>query len=271
MTSKKPPSAGFQKVKATLAVQAERFQTVISKWVTSVLHFWNKPRWGLTFFLWKNKFKILLPPAILLWIFIILVSLVNLGYSLDINRMEKLYLQQIRLNAPIKELQEQNRQQDLRIKKLEKRIKEIVLIRKQALGGTTGKVSGYPRGSCNYPSLIFPIKGGEIYQYWSFVHPALDIPAPYGTPIYASASGVVAYANWKNSYGIVVFLNIGGGLQLRFAHMSGTDVRVGDYIKKGAVIGRVGATGNVSSPTAYHVHFEEVCSGERINPLKYFR
>lgn len=156
-----------------------------------------------------------------------------------------------------------------RIEKLERQVKKITTERAKlkALGGTTVPITGYPVGRCDPISLLFPIKGGKILQYWSLWHPALDIPATYGTPIYAAANGMVAFANWTGGgYGIAVFTNTGGGGQLRYAHLSRTDLNVGDYVRKGGLIGYVGKTGNASGT---HLHFELLCSGERLNPLKY--
>lgn len=96
-------------------------------------------------------------------------------------------------------------------------------------------------------------------------HPALDISADYGKPIYATANGTVQVASRSGNYGNLVQLSHGFGLMTRYGHMSRFAVTVGDQVKRGDVIGYIGATGRA---TGAHVHYEVWVNGRPINPLK---
>ncbi len=96
-------------------------------------------------------------------------------------------------------------------------------------------------------------------------HPALDISTEYGKPIYATANGTVKVASRSGNYGNLVQLTHGFGLMTRYGHMSRFAVAVGDEVKRGDVIGYVGATGRA---TGAHVHYEVWVNGRPINPLK---
>lgn len=98
-------------------------------------------------------------------------------------------------------------------------------------------------------------------------HPAIDIGAHMGNPIFAADSGVVVYAGWNNfGYGIVVVIDHGNGWQTLYAHMSALNVGCGSWVDKGATIGFVGVTGNSSGP---HLHFEMMYKGAKVNPHDY--
>lgn len=99
----------------------------------------------------------------------------------------------------------------------------------------------------------------------------LDIGAPAGTPILASADGVVTVANstdsWGYGYGYHVKIKHNETCETLYAHCSNIAVTYGQEVKKGQVIGYVGTTGN---STGKHLHFEVYKDGERTNPLGYF-
>lgn len=99
-------------------------------------------------------------------------------------------------------------------------------------------------------------------------HPGLDIAAFPGTPIQATADGVVEHAGWRGGYGIAVYLKHKNGYSTRYAHMLrlGADLTVGSTVKKGQILGYVGSTG-VS--TGYHLHYEVRLNGETQSPNKY--
>ena len=96
-------------------------------------------------------------------------------------------------------------------------------------------------------------------------HPALDISTDYGKPIYATANGTVQVASRSGAYGNLVQLSHGFDLTTRYGHMSRFAVKVGDQVKRGDVIGYVGAPGRASGA---HVHYEVWVNGRPINPLK---
>ena len=99
-------------------------------------------------------------------------------------------------------------------------------------------------------------------------HAGVDISAPQGTPVKASADGVVASAQWDGGYGRLVVLDHGNGLQTWYAHMSRFDVVPGQSVRRGEIVGRSGATGRATSA---HLHYEVRRSGTAINPWPYLR
>lgn len=121
------------------------------------------------------------------------------------------------------------------------------------------------RGTGNFG---WPVSGRITQKFWSH-HPGIDIGAPKGTPIYAADSGYVVTAGWDQervSYGFMILINHGNGFVTRYGHLSSFNVEVGDSVKKGQLIGRVGSTGNSTGP---HLHFEIIKNGERRNPFGY--
>lgn len=97
-------------------------------------------------------------------------------------------------------------------------------------------------------------------------HAGIDIPKPAGTPIYATADGTAARAEWVSGYGNMVQLEHGGGFQTRYGHMSAIAIAAGTRVKKGQVIGYVGSTGR---STGNHLHYEVRVGGMPVNPMPY--
>jgi hypothetical protein len=97
------------------------------------------------------------------------------------------------------------------------------------------------------------------------MHEGLDIPKPYGTPIYPSRSGRVKQAGWDGGYGMVVVIQHSDGWTTRYGHMSKILVKPGDVVARGkTMIGRVGSTGISTGP---HLHFEvRDRNGRPVNP-----
>lgn len=108
---------------------------------------------------------------------------------------------------------------------------------------------------------------GQITQEYSEEHPALDLGAPYGSPVYAAQGGTVTHSGWaRTGYGYTVILNHGQGVRSLYSHMKGTWVTVGQEVERGQLIGEVGSTGHSSGP---HVHFEIRVGGKRVDPSGY--
>ena len=99
-------------------------------------------------------------------------------------------------------------------------------------------------------------------------HKGVDISAPKGTPIRASADGVVESAAMENGYGRQVLLDHGHGMKTLYAHMSGFTVTQGQTVVRGQVIGYVGSSGR---STGCHLHYEVQIHGTPVNPHKYLR
>ncbi len=100
------------------------------------------------------------------------------------------------------------------------------------------------------------------------MHTGLDFRAPTGDPIRATANGRVVSAAYQGGYGRMVEIDHGNGLSTRYGHMSEINVRAGDTVKIGQVIGAVGSTGRSTGP---HLHYETRIDGEAVDPQKFLR
>jgi murein DD-endopeptidase MepM/ murein hydrolase activator NlpD len=100
------------------------------------------------------------------------------------------------------------------------------------------------------------------------LHPGLDFTAPAGTPIYATADGVIELAgNRGDGYGNVVIINHGFGYKTLYGHMYRIKARSGQRVVRGEVIGWVGSTGKSTGP---HCHYEVIKNGNKIDPIYFF-
>lgn len=100
------------------------------------------------------------------------------------------------------------------------------------------------------------------------MHQGLDFSASAGTPIYATADGIVTTAgNTHNGYGNHVIINHGYGYETLYGHMLRVKARVGQLVKRGEVIGYVGSTGKSTGP---HCHYEVHKNGQRLDPVYFF-
>jgi murein DD-endopeptidase MepM/ murein hydrolase activator NlpD len=97
-------------------------------------------------------------------------------------------------------------------------------------------------------------------------HKGIDIPGPVGTPIYATADGVVARSEWASGYGNLVAINHGNGIETRYGHMSKLIVGPNEYVRRGQLIGLMGSTGR---STGSHLHYEVRIDGEAVNPMPF--
>ena len=100
----------------------------------------------------------------------------------------------------------------------------------------------------------------------SSTHTGLDIAASTGTPIKVIADGTVTSAQYTGSYGYLVKVEHGNGVESWYAHTSKMYVKAGDEVKAGDVIAAVGSTGNSTGP---HLHLEIRINGQHVNPQKY--
>lgn len=96
-------------------------------------------------------------------------------------------------------------------------------------------------------------------------HQGLDISAEKGHPVYATADGTVESASYSGDYGNLIVLTHDFGLSTRYGHLSKFNVKAGDTIKRGDVIGFVGSTGR---STGAHLHYEVLANGKLVNPLQ---
>jgi murein DD-endopeptidase MepM/ murein hydrolase activator NlpD len=104
-----------------------------------------------------------------------------------------------------------------------------------------------------------PVTGSRDY------HSGLDIAGDKGQPVYATAAGVVTQAGYQGAYGNLLIVDHGFGLETRYGHLSGFTVQKGAHVKRGEMIGRLGATGRT---TGTHLHYEVMANGRLLNPLQ---
>jgi len=97
-------------------------------------------------------------------------------------------------------------------------------------------------------------------------HSGIDFAGKLGSDIVSVAAGVVTFAGRRSGYGNLVEINHGKGYSTRYGHCLKIDVKVGDTIKKGQVLAKMGTTGRSTGP---HVHFEVLNNGRAVNPKRY--
>ncbi len=97
-------------------------------------------------------------------------------------------------------------------------------------------------------------------------HEGIDLAAPAGTPVWATADGRVVVAGKDGSYGKTVVIDHGGGFRTRYAHLKKIETKKGKRVERGDTIGRVGKSGNASGA---HLHYEVLRNGAPVNPRVY--
>ena len=119
---------------------------------------------------------------------------------------------------------------------------------------------GNTRITSPYGNRISPISGkGEF-------HTGVDVGASYGTNILSAESGTVTFSGWMRGFGNTVIVSHGGNFSTLYAHASSLLVSVGQSVKRGQAIAKIGSTGN---STGNHLHFEVRINGGHTNPMKY--
>jgi murein DD-endopeptidase MepM/ murein hydrolase activator NlpD len=131
---------------------------------------------------------------------------------------------------------------------------------KQLLASTpsTWPVRGYL--SSRFGNRIDPFTGAPDF------HPGIDISTPVGTKIHAPAAGLVVSIGERGGYGRSIVIDHGFGVLTRYAHMDGYNVRAGQRVKRGDVLGFVGNTGRSVAP---HLHYEVWVNDKLQNPIHY--
>ena len=132
--------------------------------------------------------------------------------------------------------------------------------RRQAVAVPSGMPVGGVTMSSSYGMRTHPVLGGRRS------HNGVDLAGPTGTPVYATADGVVGKAEWFSSYGNYIQIEHGGEMETRYAHLSGYNVTAGQRVRKGDLIGFVGSTGRSTGP---HLHYEVRISGQPVDPRPY--
>jgi murein DD-endopeptidase MepM/ murein hydrolase activator NlpD len=148
----------------------------------------------------------------------------------------------------------------------------------QSLETNRTAIAPVRRGTASIPSLV-PVNSSRLMSsgFGMRVHPVLggyrahkgiDLPASTGTPIRATADGVVGKADWFGGYGLFVELEHGANMETRYGHMSRIAVAEGQSVRKGDIIGYVGTTGRSTGP---HLHYEVRIAGQAVNPMPYMQ
>lgn len=100
------------------------------------------------------------------------------------------------------------------------------------------------------------------------LHKGVDFAGPVGTPLHATADGVVVHAGWSSGYGRLVKIKHAFGIETRYAHMSKIIVKEGQRVSRGQRIGDMGASGRVTGP---HLHYEVRVDGSAVNPMIFIK
>lgn len=121
---------------------------------------------------------------------------------------------------------------------------------------------GIKRLTSGFGPRVHPILGGVRN------HSGVDLAAAAGTPVRATADGVVSQAGWAGGYGLLVAIRHPSGTVTRYGHMSRIAAESGGIVRKGDVIGYVGSTGRSTGP---HLHYEVLVNGRAVDPTRYMR
>ena len=171
-------------------------------------------------------------------------------------------------NVIAKELKKSKRADDIKIAKAEARAKAAAAASKVTKVTKSSSANGVK-------FTVRPVSGTITSRFGyrsspggigSTNHKGLDIAAPNGTAIYASAAGTVEFSGNKGSLGKLVIINHGNGVKTYYAHCSTLKVSSGQKVEAGTNIASVGKSGTA---TGYHLHFEVRVNGASVNPQKY--
>ena len=117
-----------------------------------------------------------------------------------------------------------------------------------------------------YTASGYGMRIDPIYKTAKF-HNGMDFSANIGTPVYATGDGVIKKAGWQSGYGKIIVVSHGFGYETWYAHLNKYNVRGGQKVVRGEVIGEVGNTGKSTGP---HLHYEVHLKGKVVNPVNYY-
>ena len=145
-------------------------------------------------------------------------------------------------------------------------------LRANRILGQMDKLNLYRIAAQKAPFAI-PVKNAFRYtsgfgMRWGRMHNGTDFAAPHGTPIHATADGVVTHAGWQSGYGRLVKIQHEFGIETRYAHQSKLFVKVGQRVSRGQ---KIGAMGNTGRSTGTHLHYEVRVGGKPVNPMIYIK
>lgn len=108
----------------------------------------------------------------------------------------------------------------------------------------------------------------DPFRRGAAMHAGIDLAGPLGTPIYATADGIVSYSGWMRGYGNLIEIAHGKAVETRYGHLSKTFVKSNMRVKRGQLIGLMGSTGR---STGSHLHYEVRLDGRAVNPVPYLQ
>ena len=139
--------------------------------------------------------------------------------------------------------------------------REVIWVNADGLGGESNAVLRMPvsgRVTSSFGQRFHPILG------YTRMHEGVDLRAAAGTAIVAAADGRVVAVGWRGGYGRQVAILHGGEIETTYSHMSAIAAHAGELVRRGQLIGYVGASGLATGP---HLHFEVIKNGRPVNPL----
>jgi len=175
--------------------------------------------------------------------------------------MREYYISKLSLEE--QELQAQIDEYNLQVATIEAEIKLLALnsISEDYIGGAMiWPIPDYTQITSEYGMRVHPITG--TFK----LHTGMDVSAPIGASFVAAANGIVSKATYNTAYGNMVIIDHGGGVQTLYAHGSEIIAQIGQTVKAGDEILKVGSTGYSTGP---HAHFEIRINGQTVNPVNY--
>lgn len=148
---------------------------------------------------------------------------------------------------------------------LKNQLREVAPALERTLEVERSLPRGLPLGGYQGITSFFGVRKNPFGPGYEF-HDGLDLAAPYGAPIYATGSGVVARAGWMGIYGLAVLLDHAEGYQSLYGHLSRVLVRPGQRVERGQVLGYVGSTGRSTGP---HLHYAVYRYGTPLDPRSF--
>lgn len=200
----------------------------------------------------------------------------NKNYELNLNKKTQLKTATILQNSKIirenyisklsedeKTIQYQIDEYQRQFQEVENEIKLLAenQINPEYIGGVMAwPIPGYTKITSKYGMRTHPITG--VYK----LHTGVDVGAPLGANFVAANDGTVTKASYNGAYGNMVIIDHGGGISTLYAHGSQIMVEVGQQVKKGDIVLKVGSTGYSTGP---HAHFEVRVDGKVVDPMPY--
>lgn len=124
-----------------------------------------------------------------------------------------------------------------------------------------------PRVNPTIPGIA-PVNGFTVSRGWSRAHTGIDLVAPTGTPVMATATGIVVFAGWDTIYGNSVQIEHADRFQTLYGHLLRITRLAGDSVQQGGLVGLLGSTGRSTAP---HLHYAVFKAGKPVDPQKYFQ